>query len=179
VRVEDDDGAELPADGTAVGELAVRSPAVMAGYWRRPEATAAVLRDGWYRTGDVGSIDPDGRVTLVDRRADLIVSGGLNVYPSEVERVLRGVPGVVDCAVVAVAHPRWGRAVAAAVVAAPGAALTEDAVVAACREHLAGYKKPTRVVFLDRLPRTVGDKVHRPSVAALIERRPPPPPTPR
>jgi acyl-CoA synthetase (AMP-forming)/AMP-acid ligase II len=169
VRVEDDDGAELAADGITVGELAVRSPALMAGYWRRPDATAAAVRDGWYRTGDVGRIDPDGHVTLLDRRADLIVSGGMNVYPSEVERVLRTVPGVADCAVVAVPHPRWGRAVAAAVVAAPGAELTEDAVVAACREQLASYKKPTRLVFVDRLPRTVGDKVHRPSVVALLE----------
>jgi fatty-acyl-CoA synthase len=168
VRMIDDDGAPLESDGTATGELSISGPALMAGYWRRPEETAAVLSGGWYRTGDVGRIDPDGVVTILDRRTDLIVSGGLNVYPREVETVLRTIPGVVDCAVVGVPHPRWGRAVAAAIVLERGANVGEAEVAAACRGRLAGFKKPVVTAFVEQLPRTLGDKVHRPSVVALL-----------
>jgi fatty-acyl-CoA synthase len=164
VRVRDPEGRELPHDGEAVGELVVSSPSLMRGYWKRPDATAEVLRDGWYRTGDLGSIDPAGHVFITERRTDLIVSGGMNVYPTEVEECILRLPGVVEAAVVGVPHERWGQTVVAAVVASE--AVTEESVIAHCRAQLASFKKPSRVVFLDELPRTAGLKVAR---AALRE----------
>lgn len=162
VKVVDDDGEELPRDGTSIGELWVASPALMTGYWSRPDATAEALTDGWFRTGDAGSIDPDGYVTIVDRRTDLIVSGGANVYPSEVEACIAAMPEVKEVAVVGVPHDRWGQAVVAAVVPhADGSHLTEQAVIQQCRQELASYKKPTRVIFLPELPRTTSLKISR------------------
>lgn len=161
VEVVGPDGDPLPHDGASVGELLVRSPALMAGYWNNPDATARALRDGWYHTGDLGSLDPAGYVYITERRTDLIVSGGMNVYPSEVERCLRTLPGVRDCAVVGVPHPRWGQTVAALVVPEQGADVTAAAVVEHCRHHLASYKKPTLVVFADDLPRTSNHKLAR------------------
>ncbi|GAA1000222.1 fatty acid--CoA ligase [Acrocarpospora macrocephala] len=162
IKVVDGQGAELPHDGVSVGELCLSSPALMAGYWRRPDATAAALADGWYRTGDAGTIDPDGYVTVSDRRTDLIVSGGANVYPSEVEICIAAIPEVREVAVVGVPHPRWGQAVVAVVVKRPdGSHLTEDAVIQHCRRELAGYKKPTQVIFMPELPRTTSLKISR------------------
>ncbi|HEY4409794.1 MAG TPA: AMP-binding protein, partial [Acidimicrobiia bacterium] len=171
VEVVDGDGQPLPHDGSSVGELVVRSPALLTGYWNNPAATAAALHDGWYRSGDLGYLDPAGYVYLTDRRTDLIVTGGMNVYPSEVERCLAALPGVRECAVVGVPHDRWGQTVTAAVVAHPEAALTEAAVVDHCRRHLAGFKKPTAVVFLDGLPRTPNLKVARAELRRLLSER--------
>jgi len=161
VAVVDDDGHPLPHDGRAVGELLVRSPALMAGYWNNPDATAAALRDGWYHSGDLGCIDAAGYVYVTERRTDLIVSGGMNVYPSEVEGCLRTLPGVRDCAVVGVPHERWGQTVVAVVVPEPHLPVTEQAVIDHCRRRMAGFKKPTRVVFRETLPRTSNLKVAR------------------
>jgi len=171
VEVVDGDGQPLPHDGSSVGELVVRSPALLAGYWHNPAATAAALHDGWYRSGDLGCLDPAGYVYLTDRRTDLIVTGGMNVYPSEVERCLAALAGVRECAVVGVPHERWGQTVTAAVVARPEAALSEAAVVDHCRRHLAGFKKPTAVVFLDALPRTPNLKVARAELRQLLTER--------
>jgi acyl-CoA synthetase (AMP-forming)/AMP-acid ligase II len=168
VRAVGPDGAELPRDGSSVGELTIESPALMAGYWRDEAATARALRDGWYHSGDLGTIDPDGYVRIVDRRDDLIVSGGMNVYPSEVERVLRALPGVADVAVVGMPHERWGQAVVAAIVP-NGGSLGPDDVIAYCRSTLAGFKKPVRVLMVPELPRTVAGKVARPEVRKLFE----------
>ncbi|GAA1010546.1 acyl-CoA synthetase [Acrocarpospora pleiomorpha] len=162
IKVVDGQGEKLPHDGVSVGELCVASPALMTGYWRRPDATAAALAGGWYRTGDAGTIDPDGYVTVSDRRTDLIVSGGANVYPSEVEICIAAMPEVSEVAVVGVPHARWGQAVVAVVVKRPdGSHLTEDAVIQHCRRELAGYKKPTQVIFMAELPRTTSLKVSR------------------
>lgn len=169
VRLVDGNGEEAAHDGTAVGELVVQSPALMAGYWRNPTATSAVLQDSWYHTGDLGSIDPAGYVYVSDRRSDLIVSGGLNVYPSEVELAISEHPDVVECAVVGVAHPRWGQTVAAAVVVREGASLTEDDIVTFTRKRVASYKKPTTVRFVDTLPRTASNKVMRRLLKERIE----------
>ena len=168
VRVVDSAGAELPHDGRTVGELWFRSPGMFSGYWNRAEATDEAFSDGWFRSGDLGAVDPQGYVYVSERRTDLILSGGANVYPSEVEDCIIRLPGVADVAVVGADHPRWGQAVVAAVVRAEGAAVTADDVVEHCREHLAGYKKPTRVVFLDALPRTPSQKVSRASVRDLV-----------
>lgn len=168
IRVLDDRGEELPHDGTTVGELWFRSPGLFSGYWNREEETGRVLRDGWFRTGDLGTIDAGGYVTVSERRTDLIVSGGANVYPSEVEDCISAIPGVREVAVVGAQHHRWGQTVVAAVVRAEGSAVNADDVVEHCRIHLAGYKKPTRVVFVDSLPRTASQKISRASVRDLV-----------
>lgn len=153
-------------------ELQVRGPGLVEGYWRRPTESAAAFRNGWFATGDVGTIDECGYVTLLERRTDLVVSGGMNVYPAEVEGVITAVPGVAEVAVVGVPHERWGQSVVAVVVPGPGAGSDlPERVLRRCRERLAGYKKPTRVLLTDSLPRTVALKVSRAAVRdAALER---------
>lgn len=168
VRAVDANGDPVAADGATVGELWVRSPCLADGYWNRPEATGTAFEDGWFRTGDLGTLDPHGYVRIADRRTDLIVSGGMNVYPSEVEQVISTAPGVAACAVVGVPHPRWGHTVAAAVVPEPGAHLRPDDVVAHCRRFLAGYKKPTVVRVVAELPMTHSRKIARHQLRRLF-----------
>jgi acyl-CoA synthetase (AMP-forming)/AMP-acid ligase II len=143
------------------GELAVRSASLFRGYWDDEEATSRAIEDGWYYSGDMGSVDGTGRVSISDRRNNLIVSGGMNIYPAEVELVLARHPGVRECAVVGLPHPRWGQTPVAVVVADPAANLTEEALIGFARERLASYKKPTGVIFTDELPRTTGGKLAR------------------
>jgi acyl-CoA synthetase (AMP-forming)/AMP-acid ligase II len=162
-------GVELriadPATGAGraageVGEVWLRAPNVMAGYFGRPAETAAALtRDGWLRTGDGGYVDGDGYLFLADRVKDMIVSGGENVYPVEVEEVLAQHPAVADVAVIGVPHERWGETVKALVVRRDGAAVAPDELVAFARERLAGYKLPRAIAFVDALPRTPSGKV--------------------
>ncbi len=159
VRVLAPDGTML-APGE-VGQIAVRGPQRMREYWRDPEATAAALVDGWLRSGDVGVVDEAGFLTLVDRSDDVIITGGFNVYPREVELVLEAHPAVVEAGVAAVPHARWGQGVGAWVVRRPGASVLEGELVDFCRERLAGYKKPVRVAFVDALPRNSTGKLLR------------------
>lgn len=159
IRVIDEHGREVPHDGVAVGELVVQSPSLVVGYWNRPEATASAFRDGWFFTGDLGSIDPHGYVYVTERRTDLIVSGGMNVYPSEIENSLLELAGVKEVAVVGVPHERWGQTPVAYVVTHDGVALTEEDVLRHCGEYLARYKRPAQVRFLDELPRNASQKV--------------------
>jgi fatty-acyl-CoA synthase len=160
VRVVGPDGAELPAGET--GELLVNSETLFAGYHNRPQETADVLRDGWLHTGDVGRVDAAGYVYVTDRLKDMVVTGGMNVYPAEVERALAAMPGVADVAVFGVPSERWGETVVAAIVPAPGAVITVEAVVAWSRERIASYKKPTDVMLVDQLPRNAALKVRKP-----------------
>jgi long-chain acyl-CoA synthetase len=142
------------------GEVWLRAPNVMAGYWGRPEETAAALTsDGWLRTGDGGFIDADGYLFLTDRIKDMIVSGGENVYPIEVEEALAQHPDVADVAVIGTPHERWGETVTALVIPHAGAAPSADDLVAFARTRLAGYKLPRIVEFVDELPRTPTGKV--------------------
>jgi len=166
VRVVDDTGVELPAG--EIGEVLVRGPQVMAGYYRNPEATARAIRDGWLHTGDLGYLDGEGDLFLVQRRSDLIVTGGENVYPAEVEAVLRSHPAVVEACVVGVADGEWGERVAAAVQLQPGAVMDEAGLLAFCRERLAGYKMPRQVRFVTELPQTASGKIERRRVAELL-----------
>jgi len=161
IRVVGDDGRQLP-DGE-VGSLEVRGPNVFAGYWRMPEKTAAEFRpDGFFVTGDLARRFPDGRIELVGRSKDLIISGGLNVYPKEVELALDRLEGIAESAVVGVPHPDFGEAVVAAVVRAPGGeGLTEEQVRTRLRSDLAGYKVPKRIAFVDALPRNAMGKVQK------------------
>ena len=133
-----------------IGEVLVRGDTVMAGYWRNPEATAAALRDGWLFTGDVGSLDADGFLTLKDRSKDLIISGGSNIYPREVEEVLLTAPGVAEVAVVGAPDPEWGEVVVAFVVAAAGRSAVDPAALDAhCLERIARFKRPKRYLFVE------------------------------
>ena len=169
VEVVDETGSHLPHDGRAIGELILRSPAVMAGYWGQPDATARAIRDGWYYSGDLGSIDEHGYVSITDRRNDLIVSGGANIYPSEVERVLRACDGIADAVVVAMPHERWGRTPVAMLVREPGARTTEHDVLGYVTSQLASYKKPTQIRFTEALPVNVSGKVLRAEVIKQFE----------
>lgn len=143
------------------GEILVAGPTVFAGYFDDPAATARALRDGWLHTGDIGRLDSDGFLYVLDRRNDLIVSGGENVYPAEVEAALEAHPGVREAAVVGVPDPRWGQVVAAALVLEPGATVEESELDAWLRPRLAGYKLPRRWLVLDALPRTTSGKLQR------------------
>jgi len=131
----------------------------MAGYWRNPEATAAAVRDGWLFTGDVGVLDEDGFLTLKDRSKDLIISGGSNIYPREVEEVLLTAPGVAEAAVVGAPDAEWGEAVVAFVVPAAGAAPSVESLDAHCLSAIARFKRPKRYVFVDALPKNNYGKV--------------------
>ena len=156
--VDPSTGLDVPQG--QLGEFWVRSTQRMAGYWQQPEATRAVLTDdGWLKTGDAGHVDDGGFFFITDRIKDMVISGGENVYPAEVERVLQRHPAIADVAVFGVPHEKWGETLRAAVVLKPDTSATEDELIAYCREHLAGYKRPTQVGFLTALPRNASGKV--------------------
>ncbi|MDJ0644242.1 MAG: fatty acid--CoA ligase [Erythrobacter sp.] len=160
VKIIDDAGEEVPT-GT-VGEIATRSSKNMRGYWNNPEATAETIdAEGWLRTGDAGYLDEDGYLYIHDRVKDMIISGGENVYPAEVENALYSHPKVADVAVIGVPHEKWGEAVKACVVAKDGEELSEADVIAHAREHIAGYKCPKSVDFIEALPRNPSGKILR------------------
>ena len=162
VRIEGEGGGAL-APGEP-GEIVVRGPTVTSGYLNDPEATAQAQRDGWLHTGDIGYLDADGELYVLDRRDDLIVSGGENVYPAEVEEVLRSHPGVQDAAVVGLPDERWGQQVAAAVAPRLGVELEEAELLAFCRSKLASYKAPACIRFVEELPRNAAGKLLRRAV---------------
>lgn len=172
VRVADQDDPAIDAAPGEPGELLLRGPQVFGGYWERPAETAkVVLADGWIRTGDIVVMDDDGFFTIVDRIKEVIITGGFNVYPSEVEDALRQVPGVARAAVVGLPSSGGGEDVTAAVVLEPGVALDENAIRVACKERLAAYKVPRRVFAVDDLPVSMISKVLRREVRAqLLER---------
>jgi acyl-CoA synthetase (AMP-forming)/AMP-acid ligase II len=157
LRIEGADGELL--DFGAVGEICARTEHTMTRYWRRPETTDEVLRDGWIHTGDAGYLDERGYLTVVDRFDDMIVSGGENVYPGEVEAALIAHPGVREVAVTGVPSSRWGEEVKAVVVAEPGVDVSASDLIAFCGERIAGYKRPRSVDFVVELPRNASGKV--------------------
>ncbi|MFO0461219.1 MAG: acyl-CoA synthetase [Burkholderiales bacterium] len=157
LKIVDPSGAEVPA-GT-VGELLIKGPTVTPGYWRRPEANAAALVDGWLRTGDAACVDDEGFYYIVDRWKDMFISGGENVYPAEVEDAIFRLPGVAEVAVIGIPDETWGEVGRAFVVCAEGTALTVDDVLGHCAAHLARYKIPKQVRFLAELPHNATGKV--------------------
>jgi long-chain acyl-CoA synthetase len=155
----DDAGHEVPA-GTA-GEIAIRGPQVMAGYWQRPDETAKVMTaDGWFRTGDIGTVDERGYFRIVDRKKDMILVSGFNVYPNEVEDVITQMPGVLECAAIGVPDVKAGEAVKVVVVK-KDPAVTEADIRAFCEANLTGYKRPKLVEFRAELPKTPVGKILR------------------
>ena len=159
LRVVDEDDADVPADGVTPGEIAVRSNHVMAGYWNNPEATAEVLRGGWLRTGDVAVVDPEGYVRIVDRKKDLIISGGENISSVEVEQALCAHPAVLEAAVVAMPHERWGEVPRAFVTLRPDQTIEPAALLEFVEGRLARFKIPKRLDILDELPKGGSGKI--------------------
>lgn len=160
IKVVSKEGKEVkPGDD---GEITIRGPHLMREYWRLPEATAAVLRDGWFHTGDIARIGPDGHITVVDRKGEMIVSGGFNVYPKEVEDVLYQNPSILEAAVFGAPDHEWGEIVKAVIYLKEGKSLTEEEIINHCREHLASYKKPRSVEFWSEpLPKNSAGKILR------------------
>jgi acyl-CoA synthetase (AMP-forming)/AMP-acid ligase II len=164
VRIGSGEGLALPG---AQGEILVRAPSVMSGYWQDDAATAEVIRDGFYHTGDVGLVHPDGLIEVVDRIKNMIISGGFNVYPAEVERVLAAHPKVSQVCVYGLPDGRWGEIVAAAVVPVDGAQVSTDELASYCGEKMAGYKKPRAFMFARQFPTGPTGKV----LAAELRRK--------
>ena len=158
-RVCGEDGRPVAKGG--IGVLQVRGPNVFSGYWNKPELNSTEFQDGYFITGDLVEVAEDGRISIVGRNKDMIISGGLNVYPKEIENVLDAQPGIRESAVFGVPHPDFGEGVVAAVVAEAGASLDTDALIRACRDHLAGYKTPKSILMLGDLPRNTMGKVQK------------------
>jgi long-chain acyl-CoA synthetase len=166
VKIVDDlDQAVEPG---VIGEVCVRGNHIMMGYWKNPQLTAKALRGGWYHTGDMGYLDERGYLFLTDRKSDMIISGGENVYPNEVENAVYTHPAILECSVVATPDQRWGEVVHAVVVARDGVQIGPEEIIDHCRQTLAGYKCPKRVTFVDALPRTAIGKVSRKHVKELV-----------
>jgi acyl-CoA synthetase (AMP-forming)/AMP-acid ligase II len=149
-----------PRRAGEVGEIELRSPQIMQAYWNRPEDTAASIdADGWFHTGDAGYVDDDGYLYISDRVKDMIISGGENIYPAEIENVLMSHPAVDDVAVIGVPSERWGETPKAIVIRREGSDATAEELVAHCRRHLASYKAPTSVDFVETIPRNPSGKI--------------------
>lgn len=159
VRVVTPEGEEAPPG--ELGEIVIRGDNLMAGYWGRPAATAEAIRDGWLHTGDIGRRDADGYLTVLDRKHDMIISGGFNVYPREVEDALQEHPAIADVAVIGVPEETWGETVLAVVVRAAGEAASAEDLAAHCAARLADYKRPRRFDFVESLPRNAAGKLDR------------------
>lgn len=166
VKVVGEGGSALPAG--EVGEICVAGDVVMKGYWNNPAATAAALEDGWLHTGDMGALDEDGFLTLKDRVKDVIISGGSNIYPREVEEVLLQHPDVLEVSVVGNLHPEWGEEVVAFVVARPGAEVVEASLDRLCLDNIARFKRPKRYLFIDALPKNNYGKVLKTALRDLL-----------
>jgi long-chain acyl-CoA synthetase len=166
VKIVDERDRELPPG--EIGEIVTRSDCVMEGYWENPAASAETLRGGWLHTGDLGSFDEDGFLTLRDRSKDMIISGGSNIYPREIEEVLLRHPDLVEVSVVGRPHAEWGEEVVAFVVARPGVKIAEDALDQLCLDHIARFKRPRYYRFVDALPKNNYGKVLKTELRRLL-----------
>jgi long-chain acyl-CoA synthetase len=159
VRIVDED--DRPRPPGEMGEITARGDLIMRGYWNKPQATAETLRGGWLHTGDVGYLDEDGYLFITDRKKDMIISGGSNIYPREIEEVICRHPGVLEVAVIGIPDVKWGEATKALVVAREGVRLSEADIVEHCRQHLASYKCPKSYDVVDALARNVMGKLDK------------------
>jgi len=159
LKVVDENAVPVAADEQQVGEIWVRGDTVTPGYWKLPDETERAFTDGWLRTGDLAVVDAEGYVNIVDRKKDMIVTGGENVYSTEVENVLYMNPKVLEAAVFGVPDEKWGEAVMAAVVLKNGETATESEIIEYCKNYQASYKAPKSIVFLDELPKTGSGKI--------------------
>jgi len=161
LKVVDEQGKEIKKDEKEVGEIIVKGDIVTKGYWKLPEETKKSIKEGWLHTGDMAVIDEEGYVTIVDRKKDMILTGGENVYSTEVENILYMYPAILECAVVGVPDQKWGEAVKAIVVLKPGQQATEQEIIQFCKERIAHYKAPKSIDFIGALPRTGSGKIHK------------------
>ncbi len=161
VRVINEHGEEVAHNGKEIGEIVVRSNGVMKGYWKNEEATMEAIRDGWLHTGDMGNVDEYGNIEIVDRKKDIIISGGENISSIEVEGVLYEHPAISEAAVIAVPHEKWGETPHAFVVVRHGNTLTEQEIISFTREKLAHFKAVTGVSFVEELPKTASGKIQK------------------
>ena len=161
LQLLDDDGHPVPQDGVSIGEICARGNMVFAGYWEQPEETARCIRNGFFHTGDLAVWDAVGNVHIVDRKKDVIISGGENISSPDIEDTLYRHPAIAECAVIGVPHEKWGETPKAIVVLRPGMTATEAEVIAFCRERMAHFKCPTSVDFIEALPRTVTGKLQK------------------
>lgn len=159
VRVVDEDGRVVPRDGSTPGEIEIRSEANMLGYWRKPELNAQTFRDSWMRTGDIATWDSDSYLFIVDRAKDMIISGGENIYSTQVEAAIHKHPAVLEAAVIGIPDEEWGEAVKAVVVLKPGQTATAAEIIDTAKQHLASYQKPKSVDFVDTLPKAPTGKI--------------------
>jgi acyl-CoA synthetase (AMP-forming)/AMP-acid ligase II len=159
LRVVDEQGREVRPDGQEVGEIIVRGDSVTSGYWNLPDRTAEAFEDGWLHTGDMAVMDEEGYVTIVDRKRDMIITGGENVYSVEVENELYSHPAVLEAAVIGVPDETWGEAVKAIVVLKEGRQATEEEIIQFCKERMAHFKAPKSVDFVSSLPKTGSAKI--------------------
>jgi acyl-CoA synthetase (AMP-forming)/AMP-acid ligase II len=153
ICVVDAHGHDIQPDQTEVGEIVVRGDVVMEGYWKQPDATASAIRDGWFHTGDLATIDEEGYILIVDRAKDMILSGGENIASAEIERVLYSHPAVLECAVIPIPDEKWGEVAKAIVTLRPAEKATEEEILGHCRKHLGGFKVPKSVEFMEALPK--------------------------
>ncbi|HUL29076.1 MAG TPA: long-chain-fatty-acid--CoA ligase, partial [Thermodesulfobacteriota bacterium] len=161
LKVVNEQGEEVKRDEKEIGEIIVRGDIVTKGYWKLPDETKKSIKKGWLYTGDMAVIDEEGYVTIVDRKKDMILTGGENVYSTEVENILYTYPAILECAVVGVPDPKWGETVKAIVVLKPGRVATEQEIIQFCKERLAHYKAPKSIDFIEALPRTGSGKIHK------------------
>jgi fatty-acyl-CoA synthase len=159
LRVVDMEEKDVPRDGKTMGEIVARSDGVMMGYWNQPAATAEVMRGGWFHTGDMATIAQDGRILIVDRKKDIIVSGGENISSLEVEKALLAHTGVYEAAVIPIPDEKWGEVPLALIVRKPGSNVTGEELLEFCRSRIAHYKCPRSIDFLESLPKTATGKV--------------------
>jgi fatty-acyl-CoA synthase len=176
MRIVDAHDQDLPQNGVATGELVVRADGVMKGYWNQPDATAEAFRGGWFHTGDMATINQDGYALIVDRKKDMILSGGENISSLEVERVILAHPAILEAAVIPVSDQKWGEVPKALVVLREGASVTESQLIEFCRSQLARYKCPHSVEVVENLPKTGTGKVLKKNLRRQYERTPSPSP---
>ncbi len=159
-----DNGADVPPDDRTVGEVWARGETITPGYWNRPGETERAFHEGWFKTGDLAVIEPEGYINIVDRKKDVIISGGENIFSTEVEYALYEHPAVLECAVFGVPDEKWGEAVKAVVVTRPGEEVTEEGLIAFVKERLASFKAPKSVDFIEEIPKTGSGKIMKRAV---------------